>query len=155
MLQTVLLCLRLDSPAFPVPLTLPSFPLGDAAPRSLPLAKPWLSQSLRSLLEEQENTVLQEMVLVKSHYLIGEMRLGFDVSLINMNSTAVFTFKVQRSCVKGSLLNGYVVAICKRVEVCTELCTAQGLILCLCTQMSKLKNTQLGHSTLLHHRHVV
>lgn len=78
MLQTVLLCLRLDSPALPVPLTLPSFPLGDTAPSSQPSAKPWLSQSLRSLLEERENTVLQEMQLVENFYLIGKVRFWTD-----------------------------------------------------------------------------
>lgn len=78
MLETVLLCLRLDSPAFAVPLPLPSFPLGDTAPSSQSSAKAWLSQSLRSLLEEQENTVLQEMVLVENFYLIGELRFSTD-----------------------------------------------------------------------------
>ncbi|CAG06685.1 unnamed protein product [Tetraodon nigroviridis] len=70
MLQTVLLCLRLDSPALSETLTLPSFPPGDGAPSSAPPAKPWLSRSLRSLLEQQENTALQEMLLVENVYLI-------------------------------------------------------------------------------------
>lgn len=72
MLQTVLLCLRLDSPALSETLTLPSFPPGDGAPSSAPPAKPWLSRSLRSLLEQQENTALQEMLLVENVYLIGD-----------------------------------------------------------------------------------
>lgn len=75
MLQTVLLCLRLDSPAFAEPLPRPPFPLGDPAPSSQPSAKPWLSQSLRSLLEEQElpgRAALQEMLSVENFYLIGE-----------------------------------------------------------------------------------
>lgn len=36
-----------------------------------------------------------------------------------------------------------------------ELGTAQGLILCFCALLSKLKNAQYGHSTLLHHMYVV
>lgn len=90
MLRTVELCLRLDSPVLPVPLPLPSFPLGDTATSSQPSAKPWLSPSLRSLVEEQKNTVLQEMLLVENVYLIGNI-FGFHVSFVNLNPRAVFT----------------------------------------------------------------
>uniref|UniRef100_H3DAK9 FAST kinase domains 2 n=1 Tax=Tetraodon nigroviridis TaxID=99883 RepID=H3DAK9_TETNG len=89
MLQTVLLCLRLDSPALSETLTLPSFPPGDGAPSSAPPAKPWLSRSLRSLLEQQENTALQEMLLVENVYLIVSttpMSKNTNISLPDLSS---------------------------------------------------------------------
>uniref|UniRef100_A0A3Q4ATM3 RAP domain-containing protein n=1 Tax=Mola mola TaxID=94237 RepID=A0A3Q4ATM3_MOLML len=60
MFQTVDLCLHLDRPPLPIPLTVPSCLLGDAAPASPP-ARPWLSQSLRRVLEDQADTMLQEI----------------------------------------------------------------------------------------------
>lgn len=76
MLRTVDLCLRLDAPAISVPLILTSFLLGETTPRSEPSVKPWLSHSLKSLLEEQENAILQEMLLVENFYLIGKVRFS-------------------------------------------------------------------------------
>lgn len=69
MFQTVDLCLHLDRPPLPIPLTVPSCLLGDAAPASPP-ARPWLSQSLQRVLEDQADTMLQEMLMDNS-YLLG------------------------------------------------------------------------------------
>uniref|UniRef100_A0A674MBJ4 FAST kinase domains 2 n=1 Tax=Takifugu rubripes TaxID=31033 RepID=A0A674MBJ4_TAKRU len=87
MLRTVDLCLRLDAPALPVPLILPSFLLGETTSRCEPSVKPWLSHSLKSLLEEQENAILQEMLLVENFYLIGKVRFP-TVSIIALISSS-------------------------------------------------------------------
>lgn len=79
MFQTVDLCLRLDHPPLPMPLTVPPFLLGDPVPSS-PSAKPWLSQCLRSVLEDHADTTLQDMVFVENSYLIGKDRLLEDRS---------------------------------------------------------------------------
>lgn len=75
MFQTVDLCLRLDHPPLPSPLTVPAFLLGDPVPGSPP-AKPWLSQSLRTVLEDQADATLQEMVLVEDSYLVGKVEVA-------------------------------------------------------------------------------
>ncbi|XP_023249136.1 FAST kinase domain-containing protein 2, mitochondrial [Seriola lalandi dorsalis] len=67
--QTVDLCLRLDRPPLPRPLTVPASFLGDPTPRS-PSANQWLSQSLQSVVRDQADTALQEMVMVENVYLI-------------------------------------------------------------------------------------
>lgn len=71
MFKTVDSCLRLDRPPLPVPLAIPPSLLGDPDASSL-LSKPWLSHSLRAVLEEQAGTTLQEMVLVENLHLIGK-----------------------------------------------------------------------------------
>lgn len=71
MFKTVDLCLRLDRPPLPVPLAIPPSLLGGPSASTL-LSKPWLSHSLRDLLEEQAGTTLQEMVLVENLHLIGK-----------------------------------------------------------------------------------
>ncbi|XP_072218678.1 FAST kinase domain-containing protein 2, mitochondrial [Leuresthes tenuis] len=69
MFQTVDLCLRLDRPPLPQPLTVPAMVLGNPIPSS-PSVNLWLSQGLQSVLGGQANSVLQEMVLVENFYLI-------------------------------------------------------------------------------------
>ncbi|XP_044043972.1 FAST kinase domain-containing protein 2, mitochondrial [Siniperca chuatsi] len=69
MFQTVNLCLRLDHPPLLQPLSVPPSLLGDPAPSS-PSANPWLSQGLQSVLGDQADTMLQEMVVVEDFYLI-------------------------------------------------------------------------------------
>ncbi|TMS11760.1 FAST kinase domain-containing protein 2, mitochondrial [Larimichthys crocea] len=55
MFQMVNLCLRLDRPPLPTPLTVPSFVLGEPT-LSGPSANPWFSQSMRSVLGDQVDT---------------------------------------------------------------------------------------------------
>lgn len=74
MFQTVNLCLRLDRPALPRPLTVPPSLLGDPAPSS-PSVNLLLSQGLHSVLGVLADTVLQEMVVVENFYLIGKDRI--------------------------------------------------------------------------------
>lgn len=69
MFQTVNLCLSLDRPPLPQPLTVPTFFLGDPVASSPP-ANPWLLHSLRSVLQDQADTMLQELQVVESFYLI-------------------------------------------------------------------------------------
>lgn len=71
MFRTVDACLRLDRPQLPQHLTVPPFVLGDLT-TSIPSDKPWLSQSLRSLVGDQADTVLQEMVVLENSYVIGK-----------------------------------------------------------------------------------
>lgn len=70
MFRTVDLCLRLERPALQEPLEVPPFLLGDPAARPPPPARPWLSQSLRSVLEERPDVALEEAVLVENCHLI-------------------------------------------------------------------------------------
>lgn len=74
MFKTVDSCLRLDRPPLHVPLAIPPYLLGDPDASSL-LSKPWLSHSLRGVLEEQAGTTLHEVVLVENLHLIGKDRL--------------------------------------------------------------------------------
>ncbi|XP_040888039.1 FAST kinase domain-containing protein 2, mitochondrial [Toxotes jaculatrix] len=69
MFQTVDLCLRLDRPPLPRPMSVPPSVLGHYTPFSSPVNQ-WLSQGLRSVLGDQADTMLQEMVLVENFYLI-------------------------------------------------------------------------------------
>ncbi|KAM9334111.1 FAST kinase domain-containing protein 2, mitochondrial [Symphorus nematophorus] len=69
MFQTVDLCLRLDRPQLPRPLAVPEFVLEDFD-LSSPSVNPSLSQSLRSVVRDQVDTVLEEMVVVENCYLI-------------------------------------------------------------------------------------
>ncbi|XP_031148119.1 FAST kinase domain-containing protein 2, mitochondrial [Sander lucioperca] len=69
MFQTVDLCLRLERPPLPQPLTVPPSVLGDPGPSSLSV-NPLLSQGLQSVLGDQADTMLQEMVVVENFYLI-------------------------------------------------------------------------------------
>ncbi|XP_036947681.1 FAST kinase domain-containing protein 2, mitochondrial [Acanthopagrus latus] len=61
--------LRLDRPQLPQHLTVPPFVLGSPTPSSS-ADKLWLLQSLRSLVGDQADTVLQEMVVLENSYLI-------------------------------------------------------------------------------------
>lgn len=81
MFRTVDACLRLDRPQLPQHLTVPPFVLGDLTPSS-PSDKPWLSQSLRSLVGDQADTVLQEMVVLENSYVIGKNRISEDRNLV-------------------------------------------------------------------------
>ncbi|XP_019963519.1 FAST kinase domain-containing protein 2, mitochondrial [Paralichthys olivaceus] len=69
MFQTVDLCLRLDRPPLPRPLTVPPSLLGDPTPYSS-LVKQSLSHALQSVLEDQTDTMLQETVTVENFYFI-------------------------------------------------------------------------------------
>lgn len=68
MFQTVDLCLRLDRPPLPRPLTVLPSVLGD--PVSFKSPPPWLLESLHSMLRDQADITLQEMVVVENFYLI-------------------------------------------------------------------------------------
>ncbi|XP_051284194.1 FAST kinase domain-containing protein 2, mitochondrial [Dicentrarchus labrax] len=68
MFQVVNLCLRLERPPLPQPLTVPPSALG-AAPNNSPVNLNLL-QGLQSLLLEHADMTLQEMVLVENFYLI-------------------------------------------------------------------------------------
>lgn len=82
MFQTVDLCLRLDRPPLPRPLAVPPSVLGDPTPRS-PSVNQWLSQGLQSVLGDQADTVLQEMVMVENFYLIGKEDICDIVSAVS------------------------------------------------------------------------
>ncbi|XP_033181444.1 FAST kinase domain-containing protein 2, mitochondrial [Mastacembelus armatus] len=69
MFQTVDLCLRLDRPPLPRPLSVHPSVLGDPAPSSTSV-KLSLSQGLHSVLGDQAGTMLQEMVVVENVYVI-------------------------------------------------------------------------------------
>uniref|UniRef100_A0A1A8S0K3 FAST kinase domains 2 n=1 Tax=Nothobranchius rachovii TaxID=451742 RepID=A0A1A8S0K3_9TELE len=69
MFQVVDLCLRLDCPPLPQPLTVPSSVLGNPSPNR-PLVNPRLSQSLQSLLAGQTDTEFQETVVVGNFYVV-------------------------------------------------------------------------------------
>ncbi|XP_029305286.1 FAST kinase domain-containing protein 2, mitochondrial [Cottoperca gobio] len=69
MFRMVNLCLRLECPPLPQPLTVPTSVLGDPVSSSPP-ANPLLSQCLQSVLEDRADTVLQEMVVVEDYYII-------------------------------------------------------------------------------------
>ncbi|XP_054864416.1 FAST kinase domain-containing protein 2, mitochondrial isoform X2 [Amphiprion ocellaris] len=69
MFQTVDLCLRLDRPPLPQPLTVPTSVMGDASSSSQTVNSR-LSQGLQSLMGDEADTMLQEMVLVENSYLI-------------------------------------------------------------------------------------
>ncbi|XP_012712710.2 FAST kinase domain-containing protein 2, mitochondrial [Fundulus heteroclitus] len=67
--QRVDLCLRLDRPPLPQPLTVPPSALGDPAPLAPPV-NPRLSQSLQSALADEANAALQEMLVVENFYIL-------------------------------------------------------------------------------------
>uniref|UniRef100_A0A1A8MK23 FAST kinase domains 2 n=3 Tax=Nothobranchius pienaari TaxID=704102 RepID=A0A1A8MK23_9TELE len=69
MFQVVDLCLRLDCPPLPQPLTVPSSVLGNSSPNR-PLVNPRLSRSLQSLLAGQTYTEFQETVVVGNFYVV-------------------------------------------------------------------------------------
>ncbi|XP_041835077.1 FAST kinase domain-containing protein 2, mitochondrial [Melanotaenia boesemani] len=69
MFQTVDLCLRVDRPPLPRPLTVPTSVLGTS-PLASPSVNQWLSQGLQSVLGDQAQTMLQERVVVENFYLI-------------------------------------------------------------------------------------
>lgn len=69
MFQMVDLCLRLDRPPLPQPLTVPTSVMGDASPSSRPVNSR-LSQGLQSVMRDEAHAMLQEMVLVENSYLI-------------------------------------------------------------------------------------
>uniref|UniRef100_A0A1A8UCP7 FAST kinase domains 2 n=2 Tax=Nothobranchius furzeri TaxID=105023 RepID=A0A1A8UCP7_NOTFU len=69
MLQMVDLCLRLDCPPLPQPLTVPSSVLGNPSPNR-PLVNPRLSRSLQRLLAGQTDTEFQETVVVENFYFV-------------------------------------------------------------------------------------
>uniref|UniRef100_UPI0037E97E89 FAST kinase domain-containing protein 2, mitochondrial n=1 Tax=Semicossyphus pulcher TaxID=241346 RepID=UPI0037E97E89 len=72
MFQMVDLCLRLERPPLPQPLTVPSFVLGDSAP-SRPSVNPLLLQCLRDVLGDQGDTKLQEAVVVEKFHFIDAL----------------------------------------------------------------------------------
>lgn len=67
-------CLRVDRPPLPQPLTVPASVLGDTTP-STPSVNPRLLLDLQSLLEDQAHTMLQEGVMVENFYFIGKKNL--------------------------------------------------------------------------------
>ncbi|KAM9327389.1 FAST kinase domain-containing protein 2, mitochondrial isoform 2-T2 [Pholidichthys leucotaenia] len=67
--QTLDLCLRLDRPTLPQPLTVPTFVQEESILTSMSI-KQRLAQDLKSLLGDQEKTMLQEMVVVENFYFI-------------------------------------------------------------------------------------
>ncbi|XP_034533865.1 FAST kinase domain-containing protein 2, mitochondrial isoform X2 [Notolabrus celidotus] len=69
LLRVVDLCLRLDRPPVPQPLTVPSSILGDLTPIRSSVS-PLLSDCLREVLEDQVDTELQEAVLEEDFYFI-------------------------------------------------------------------------------------
>lgn len=69
MFQMVDLCLRLDRPPLPQPLTVPTSVMGDASPSSRAVNSR-LSQGLQSVMRDEAHAMLQEMVLVENSYLI-------------------------------------------------------------------------------------
>lgn len=69
MFQMVDVCLRVDRPPLPQPLTVPASVLGDTTPNS-PSVNPRLLLDLQSLLEDQAHTMLQEGVMVENFYFI-------------------------------------------------------------------------------------
>ncbi|KAF3857219.1 hypothetical protein F7725_009078 [Dissostichus mawsoni] len=69
MFQTVNLCLHLEHPVLPQPLTVPPTVLGAPVLDSRAVI-PELSQCLQSVMEDQANTTLQERVLVLGFYFI-------------------------------------------------------------------------------------
>nr|XP_004552728.1 FAST kinase domain-containing protein 2, mitochondrial [Maylandia zebra] len=69
MFQTVDVCLRVDHPPLPQPLTVPASVLGDPTP-STPSVNPRLLLDLQSLLEDQVHMMLQEGVMVENLYFI-------------------------------------------------------------------------------------
>lgn len=71
MLQVVDLCLRLEDPALPKPLAVPHLLLGDPDATAQP-PRPWLSQSLQSVMEERPDAVLEEAVVVEKFHFIGK-----------------------------------------------------------------------------------
>ncbi|KAK2856831.1 hypothetical protein Q5P01_005566 [Channa striata] len=69
MFKTLDLCLRLDRPSLPKPLAVPPSVLGDCNP-SIPSVNPQLSLGLQSVLGDQADTLIQEMVVVEKVYVI-------------------------------------------------------------------------------------
>ncbi|XP_047186744.1 FAST kinase domain-containing protein 2, mitochondrial isoform X1 [Scophthalmus maximus] len=69
MFKTVDLCLRLDRPPLPRPLSVPPSVLEDPTPSS-PSVNKVLSQGLQSVMVNQADAMLQEMVMVENFYLI-------------------------------------------------------------------------------------
>ncbi|KAL3045625.1 hypothetical protein OYC64_013812 [Pagothenia borchgrevinki] len=69
MFQTVNLCLRIEHPVLPQPLTVPPTLLGAPVLDSGAVI-PELSQCLQSVMEDQANTTLQERVLLLGFYFI-------------------------------------------------------------------------------------
>ncbi|KAM7375115.1 hypothetical protein PAMA_014277 [Pampus argenteus] len=69
MFQTLHLCLRLDRPALPLPLTVPPSVLGSSFSTGSS-ANPHLSQALQSMLVDEADTQLQEMIMVENFYFV-------------------------------------------------------------------------------------
>ncbi|XP_061571676.1 FAST kinase domain-containing protein 2, mitochondrial [Cololabis saira] len=69
MFQMVDLCLRLDRPPLPQPLSVPVSVMGNRRPSNPPI-NPKLSEGLHRALEDQADATLQEMVVVESSYVI-------------------------------------------------------------------------------------
>ncbi|KAM6893929.1 FAST kinase domain-containing protein 2, mitochondrial [Xenentodon cancila] len=70
MFQMVDLCLRLDRPPLPQPLSVPVSVLRNQSPGSLPINLK-LSEGLQHVLEDQPDTTLQEMVVENSYVIDG------------------------------------------------------------------------------------
>ncbi|XP_051914712.1 FAST kinase domain-containing protein 2, mitochondrial [Hippocampus zosterae] len=69
MFQTVHLCLHLEQPVLPRPLSVPATMLGEVTSSGPPVNQ-HLSQLLRRLLSDQADVALQEMVVVENFYFI-------------------------------------------------------------------------------------
>jgi len=76
MFQTVNLCLRIEHPVLPQPLTVPPTAMGAPVLDSGAVI-PELSQCLQSVMEDQANTTLQERVLLLGFYFIGKHCLEY------------------------------------------------------------------------------
>ncbi|XP_077407771.1 FAST kinase domain-containing protein 2, mitochondrial isoform X2 [Vanacampus margaritifer] len=72
MFQTVHLCLHLDQPVLPQPLSVPATMLGEVT-SSTPPVNQRLSQLLQRVLSTQADVSLQEMVVVENFYVIDGM----------------------------------------------------------------------------------
>ncbi|KAM9829413.1 FAST kinase domain-containing protein 2, mitochondrial [Syngnathus typhle] len=69
MFQTLHLCLHLDQPVLPKPLSVPAIMMGEGT-SSAPSVNPSLSRLLRDFLSDQADVVLQEMVTVENIYFV-------------------------------------------------------------------------------------
>lgn len=105
MFQRVDICLRLDRPPLPQPLTVPPSVLGNPTPN--PLVNPRLSKSLQSVVADQANATLQEMLVVENFYVIGkDLGLGGKTLLCtNWFKTRVFMFALSDGVVTRPLPN--------------------------------------------------
>lgn len=84
MFQTVHLCLHLDQPVLPQPLSVPATMLSQVTSSGPPVNQ-HLSQLLRRLLSDQADVALQEMVVVENFYFIGNQRCIYMIPSVMIN----------------------------------------------------------------------